>query len=75
MILIDTHLHLHFSQYDQDRPEVIRRALDGGIRYFLNIGTDLQDSQKAIAIAEQYPEVYAAIGYHPHETQHAQDLT
>ena len=62
MNLTDTHIHLHFPQYDPDRTEVIRRAIEGGVRCFLNIGTDLADSKKAIAIAEQYPEVYAAIG-------------
>lgn len=71
MNLTDTHLHLHFPQYDADRPEVIRRAIQGGVRHFLNIGTDLEDSRKAIAIAEEYPQVYAAIGYHPHETKTA----
>ncbi|HOW88215.1 MAG TPA: TatD family hydrolase [Candidatus Omnitrophota bacterium] len=71
--LADTHLHLHFPQYDADRAEIIRRAIEGGVRHFLNIGTDLEDSKKAIAIAEEYPEVYAAVGYHPHETKHARD--
>jgi TatD DNase family protein len=71
MNLTDTHLHLHFPQYDGDRPEMIERAIRGGITSFLNIGTDLEDSRKAIAIAEQYPEVYAAVGYHPHETKTA----
>jgi len=76
MNLIDTHIHLHFPQYDADREAVIRRAIAGGVRYLVNVGTDLEDSRKAIAVAETYPEVYAAIGYHPHETQHAnaQDL-
>ena len=73
MTFVDTHLHLHFPQYDVDRAEVIRRAIDGGVRYFLNIGTDLENSRQAIAVAEAYPEVYASIGYHPHETKHAQD--
>ena len=73
MNLTDTHLHLHFPQYDADRPEIIQRAIQGGIRHFLNIGTDLEDSRKAVAVAEQYPEVYAAVGYHPHETRHAHD--
>ena len=71
MNLTDTHLHLHFPQYDADRPEMIGRAIRGGITSFLNIGTDLEDSRKAVAIAEQYPEVYAAVGYHPHETKTA----
>ncbi len=74
MTLVDTHLHLHFSQYDADRDEVIQRAFQNGFRYLLNIGTDLEDSQKAIAVAEQYPQVYAAVGYHPHETQTANEI-
>lgn len=71
MTLVDTHIHLHFPQYDADRDEVIRRAVDGGVRRFLNIGTDLENSRKAIAVADQYSEVYAAVGYHPHETKSA----
>jgi TatD DNase family protein len=73
MNLIDTHIHLHFPDYDADRTEVIRRAVEGGVRRFLNIGTDLENSRSAIAVADEYPEVYASIGYHPHETKHAQD--
>lgn len=71
MNLTDTHSHLHFPQYDADRPDMIRRAIEGGIQRFLNVGTDLEDSRRAIAIAEQYSEVYAAVGFHPHETKHA----
>ncbi|MFH0985239.1 MAG: TatD family hydrolase [Candidatus Omnitrophota bacterium] len=71
MNLTDTHVHLHFPQYDADRREVIERAVRGGVSSFLNIGTDLENSRKAIAVAEGYPEVYAAIGYHPHETKTA----
>lgn len=71
MNLTDTHIHLHFPQYDADRKEVIERAILGGVSRFLNIGTDLEDSRKAIAIAGQYPEVYASVGYHPHETKTA----
>ncbi|OGX12030.1 MAG: hypothetical protein A2351_03650 [Omnitrophica bacterium RIFOXYB12_FULL_50_7] len=73
MNLTDTHIHLHFPQYDADRSEVIARAIRGGINFFLDIGTDLEKSRKAIALADEYPEVYAAVGYHPHETKHAQE--
>lgn len=71
MTLVDSHLHLHFPQYDADMEEVIRRAIQGGVGYFVNIGTDLEDSRKAVAVAEAHPEVYAAVGYHPHETKRA----
>jgi TatD DNase family protein len=71
MNLTDTHVHLHFPQYDADRPEVIQRAIRGGVTSFLNIGTDLENSREAVAVAERYPEVYASVGYHPHETKTA----
>lgn len=71
MNLTDTHIHLHFPQYDADRSEVIQRAIRGGVTSFLNIGTDLENSRQAVAVAEQYPEVYASVGYHPHETKAA----
>jgi len=71
MNLTDTHIHLHFPQYDADRPEVIQRAIRGGVTSFLNIGTDLENSREAVAVAEQYGEVYASVGYHPHETKTA----
>ena len=73
MNLTDTHIHLHFPQYDADRREVIERAIRGGVTSFLNIGTDLENSRKAIAVADEYAQVYAAVGYHPHETKHAQE--
>ena len=73
MNLTDSHIHLHFPQYDADRSEMIARAIRGGVTRFLNIGTDLDNSRKAIAVADKYPEVYAAVGFHPHETKHAQD--
>jgi len=73
MNLTDTHIHLHFPQYDADRSEMIERAIRGGVDSFLNIGTDLENSRKAIAVAEKYPQVYAAVGYHPHEAKHAHD--
>lgn len=70
-MLTDTHLHLHFPQYDLDRDEVIRRAIAGGVGLMINVGTDLEDSYKAVQVAETYPEVYAAVGYHPHESKNA----
>lgn len=73
MNLTDTHVHLHFPQYDPDRPEVVARAVRGGVKFFLNIGTDLENSRKAVALADEYREVYAAIGFHPHETKHARE--
>ena len=63
--LIDTHAHLNFFNYDKDRKETIERGLAKSI-WMINVGTNFQSSQKAVAIAEEYPAgVFAAIGLHP----------
>jgi len=74
--LIDTHVHLDFAQYDQDRPQVIYRAQEANVMGLINIGIDLASSQKSLALAEQFSSVYAAVGIHPHDAAAAteQDL-
>src|SRR3989344_3854202 len=63
--IIDSHAHVQFPAYDEDREAVISRALDGGI-WMINIGTQESTSRDAIELAEKYPEgVYAAVGFHP----------
>lgn len=66
-MFIDTHCHLHFDQYDEDREKVIQRAIQSKIKTVLNIGTDLETSKKAIALAEKFAIVYAAVGVHPND--------
>ena len=72
MMLIDTHTHLDDARYNDDREAVIARAREAGVGAFLTIGCDLATSQSAVALAEQYPFVYASIGVHPHEVKHVQ---
>ena len=66
-MLIDTHCHLDFPAFDPDRDQVIRRALDAEINYFINIGATLESSAASCALAHKYPEIYASVGVHPHD--------
>lgn len=66
-MLIDTHCHLDFEQFDQDRTEVLRRAEDQGIAYFVNIGSSLDGSIKSVELAERFETIFATVGIHPHE--------
>jgi len=64
-MLIDTHTHANFHEFEGETKEVIQRALDSGI-WLVNIGTKFSTSKSAVEIAEQYEEgVYASIGIHP----------
>ena len=66
-MLIDTHCHLDFPAFDPDRDQVIRRALEVEISYFINIGATLESSAATCQLACEYPEVYASVGVHPHD--------
>ncbi len=66
-MLIDTHCHLDFPEFDRDREEVIRNARGKGIDYIVNIGSSIEGSRKSVELAEKYDFIYAAVGVHPHE--------
>jgi TatD DNase family protein len=68
-VLIDTHSHLDFPDFDADRPEIIQRALDAGVTRLISIGTTLESSRAALALADAYPQVYATVGIHPSEAK------
>ena len=64
-IFYDTHAHLGFPDFDSDLPQVVERAAAAGIGKIITIGTDVESSAKAIGIAERFPNVFAAVGWHP----------
>ena len=66
-MFIDTHCHLDFPEYNQDRDEVIKRAQAEGVISMINIGSSLKGSYDSVALAKQYSCIYATVGLHPHE--------
>ena len=64
-MLIDTHAHLDFPEYADDLDAVIRRATEAGVGRIVTIGTSLEGSARAVALAEKYSQVYAVVGVHP----------
>lgn len=71
-MLIDTHAHLYWDSFKEDFDEMIKQAIDAGISTIINIGVDIETSQKALDQAKntKWPDglaVYSTIGIHPHE--------
>jgi len=72
-IFYDTHAHLDYPDYAHDLPELIERAQAAGITKIISIGTDLESSARAIKLAERFPGVFAAAGWHPSNAHEAPD--
>lgn len=62
--LIDTHCHLHFPAYDEDRDAVLSRMREKKIAA-ITVGTSLRTSEEGIRFAEEHDGVWATVGYHP----------
>jgi len=70
-VFFDTHAHLDYDDYQPDFAEVLARAQAAGIAKIIAIGTDLASSRRALALAEQHPQIYAAVGWHPSNAHEA----
>lgn len=70
-VLFDTHAHLDFGAYDNDRGEVLARARKAGVEYVTVIGSGegLKCQERAIAAAEKYDGLWATAGVHPHDAK------
>lgn len=68
-MFFDTHAHYDDSRFDDDRDSLLRSMSGNGIDMIVNPGCDMLSSRKAIEIAETYPFVYAAVGFHPHDSK------
>jgi TatD DNase family protein len=72
MIFIDSHCHIDGEAFDGERDEMVQRAKDAGVVAMLNIGTGNPhdgEIEKAVKVAENYENVYASVGVHPHDAR------
>lgn len=67
MKLFESHAHLYFDDYDEDREELIEQLLSSEIEGILNAGVDLETSEQCISLADRYERIYAACGFHPND--------
>jgi TatD DNase family protein len=74
-MLIDSHCHIDGDRFDADRAEVLARARAAGVSPMIVVGTgaSLAEIRRAAELAEAEPDVYAAVGVHPHDAVHLDD--
>lgn len=71
MRLFDTHAHVTDNRFSNDREEMLQQAFAEGVEYILCPAVDRQTSLDARELAAKYPQIYAAVGIHPHEAKDA----
>jgi TatD DNase family protein len=64
-VLTETHAHLDYPDFQPDFAEVMRRAEEAGVTRIISIGTSIESSRRAIALAESDPRIFAVAGIHP----------
>lgn len=73
VILIDSHAHLELEPLVEQTRAVVARAVSAGLIGIITVGIDLEDAQAALAIAQEYDMVFAAVGFHPHNAKDVGD--
>jgi TatD DNase family protein len=71
-MFVDSHAHIDGTEFDADRAEVIQRARAAGVSAILNVGTGDPHSgafERSVALADEHPDIYCAIGVHPHDAR------
>jgi TatD DNase family protein len=73
-MLIDTHCHLDFADFDAERDEIIARAHAAGVKQMVTISTRVRRLPDLLKIAEQYPSVFCSVGTHPNNADEELDI-
>jgi len=69
VLLIDSHAHLELEPLAHNPGAVVERAFAAGVSAIITVGIDLEDAKSALDIAEQFDQVFACVGFHPHNAK------
>lgn len=74
-MLVDSHCHLDFPDFEHELDDVIARAKAAGVERMVTICTRVKQFDCVLAIAERFPEVYCSVGTHPNNADEETDIT
>ncbi|RUU63532.1 TatD family deoxyribonuclease, partial [Mesorhizobium sp. M2C.T.Ca.TU.009.01.2.1] len=74
-MLVDSHCHLDFPDFAEERAAIVARALAAGVGRMVTISTRVRRFQQILEIAETFDEVYCSVGTHPHQAAEELDVT
>jgi TatD DNase family protein len=73
--LVDSHCHLDFPDFSEERAAVVARAVAAGVGHMVTISTRVKRIAQVIAIAEEFENVFCSVGTHPHNAAEETDVT
>ncbi|MFB2607555.1 TatD family hydrolase, partial [Rhizobium phaseoli] len=73
-MLIDTHCHLDFADFEAERDEIVMRAHQAGVKQMVTISTRVRKLDGLLAITEKYPSVFCSVGTHPNNAGDELDI-
>ncbi|MCL4154941.1 UNVERIFIED_CONTAM: hypothetical protein GTU68_002005, partial [Idotea baltica] len=68
-VITDTHAHIFWTNFDEDRQEVIERAKEAGVSRMVVVGTDLETSKQCFELCADHAGLYPTAGIHPHDAE------
>lgn len=74
-VLVDSHCHLDFPDFEPERDNIVQRARDAGIVRMVTISTRVHEFDRVLKITETYPQVFCSVGTHPHHADKEPDVT
>ncbi|CAD7044581.1 TatD family deoxyribonuclease [Pseudorhizobium endolithicum] len=74
-MLIDTHCHLDFSDFDAERDDLVSRAHQAGVAQMVTISTRVRKLESLLTLTERYPSVFCSVGTHPNNAGEELDVT
>lgn len=73
-MLIDTHCHLDFPDFEAERDAIVARARAAGVGQMITISTRVKKFETILGIAKSYPDVFCSVGTHPHNADEELDI-
>lgn len=74
-MLVDSHCHLDFNDFEEDLEELLQRAKEKGVTAMLNAGNNIGELENQLKLSEKYPFIYTAVGVHPHNAEEYINIT
>ena len=74
-MLVDSHCHLDYNDFEDDFEDIILHMKENGITAALNAGNNVDSLNEQLALSEKYPFIYTAVGVHPHNADEYPDIT